>query len=96
MIERIEMGPTPASEGCEQVGTPDYAVKGKAECRRWRDGLAKMFPRAEFAIVSNRHDFGTYYEVAALYDDEDEESIKNALEAEDGAPATWEELERTE
>jgi hypothetical protein len=40
-------------------------------------------------IISCAHDFGTYYDVAVVYDDEDEESQAYMLKAESAIPSKW-------
>lgn len=79
MRDYLEIGSTPADEDCAQVGQPDYAEKARAECKRFIEQIERHYPSPELGylkIKSNRHDFGTYYEVVAVYDNEDEASTQ--------------------
>lgn len=96
-MRNFEMiGVTPHDESCAQVGSPDYAQRAKQECARFMEQIRKHYPEPEHGylrIRSNPHDFGTYYEVAAYFDDEDEESTTWAYDIEGdvkGVLATWE------
>lgn len=85
----ITLGPAPADEPCAQIGhTPDFETANTQECQRYLDLIQALHPQARLAIMKFGHDFGTYYEVVALYCDEHEEKI--ALEAEANLPTTWE------
>ncbi len=57
-----------------------------------------MFPDAaakiQLTVKGHPHDFGTYFEVAAWY--ENQEQMEAALEIEHNLPANWDEAARTE
>jgi len=95
-MDYVSIGSTPHNEACAQVGTPDYAQRAKAECARFRDQIARHYPEPEngyLAIKGFPHDFGTYYEVIARFDDTDEDAINWAfsIEADEkGVLADWE------
>jgi hypothetical protein len=90
MKNYLELGPVPADENCQQVGTPGYDHdKDTADLRRYKAMLEKRWPEAHFGIKSFPHDFGTYREVVVYYDDEDENPI--AFEIEANLPWTWDE-----
>lgn len=90
----LELGPTPAEEPCQAVGMPSYhAEKAMDECKRYIDALRITLgpepPNGRYSVRSNPHDFGTYYEVAIHYKDDDEESASYAFRAESEGPAEW-------
>jgi hypothetical protein len=45
---------------------------------------------SNFAIKSNPHDFGSYYEVVVYYNDDNEEAAEFAYMVERNLPETWE------
>lgn len=95
MTEYLELGSTPANEDCAQVGAEDYGTRMQAETRRYIDQLYKMFPEASdygvsFVRKSYSHDFGTYHEVCARFDDRDAQSSEFASFVENNLPACWE------
>lgn len=93
MKDSISIGCTPSAEDCVQVSRDgDYMPAMRAECRRFRDLLTRAYPACRFVIRSNPHDFGSYLEVEAVYDDQDESAMNAAFEAE-SCPETWAELE---
>ena len=89
------IGSTPHDESCAQVGSPDYATRAKQECKLFMQQIAKHYPEPEngyLAVKGFSHDFGTYYEVVAYFDDEDAESVEWAYDIEGDtkcALATW-------
>lgn len=93
MRDFISIGSVPFDEDCAQVGSENYRERARAECARFRDLLQKLYPAAQFRVKSFPHDFGTYYEVVAYYDDNDEEQVKAAFDAEGCEFGTWEALE---
>jgi hypothetical protein len=85
MKEYLYVGPVPSEEDCAQVGSPDYATKGKQECRMFREQIRRHYPEPDngyLAIKSNSHDYGTYYEVVAVYDMDCEEAANWAFDVE--------------
>lgn len=95
-MRNFEMiGPTPHEESCAQVGSEGYAERARRECTLFMEQIRKHYPEPEYGylrIKANSHDFGTYYEVAAYFDDEDMESTTWAYDIEGdvkGALATW-------
>lgn len=93
MRDFINIGPTPFEEDCAQVGSPNYQKEGKEECLRFCSLLQRMYPAGVFKVKSFPHDFGSYYEVVAYFDTENEEQEEAAFEAESCEYGTWEELE---
>lgn len=95
-MDYIHIGSTPHEEDCAQVGAPDYAQKARAECTRFRDQILRHYPEPDhgyLAVKGFSHDFGTYYEVIARFDDNDEDAVRwaFAIEADEkGVLARWE------
>ena len=90
MRDYLCLGPVPAYEDCQQVGTPDYDNdQDTADLKRYKAMLEKRWPDAHFGIKSFPHDFGIYREVVVYYDTEEADPI--ALEVEANLPTTWDE-----
>lgn len=89
----MEIGSSPASEDCVQLGCEDYPVLARAECKRFIEFIRKhrgIEPDgARLAIKGNPHDFGTYYEVVCYFDDELPESEAYAFACESELPENW-------
>ena len=85
MKDHLYIGSTPTNEDCAHVGSENYANRARAECRLFALQILKHYPEPEkgyLSIKANSHDFGTYYEVVAVYDDEDEDSTNWAYDVE--------------
>lgn len=99
MLDYIVLGSTPSSETCTQVSkTNEYLLEMREECQRYREMLEKRFPIPEglnafFSIRKFCHDFGSYYEVVIVFDDENETSSNFAYFAENNLPDSWEDKE---
>ncbi len=90
--EYINIGSTPANEDCFPCGHP----LALAETRIYRDQLRREFPTADLRVKAFPHDFGTYHEVVAYYDCEDEQSIETAYAVESDANGEWDDIARKE
>lgn len=74
MKEHITLGSSPVEEDCVQTTDPDYGIKARAECSRYRDQLYRLYAAkhagrecpVRLVIASQSHDYGTYYEVDAV------------------------------
>lgn len=88
------LGPAPAEEDCAQVGTADYARDAKAECRAYIEAIRSVCgPEPEGArltIKSQPHDYGSYYEVAVVFDGNDPAACAYAAKCDEDSPTTWE------
>lgn len=96
MKDYMNIGSTPISENCQQVGSATYATMGVPECQIFARQLARAFPLAkpegcQFVVKAFQHDFGTYHEVVTTYDDEIQEQIDFALMVESYTPEYWDE-----
>jgi len=97
MLEHIELGPTPADEPCQQVGTESYnPTLARQETMRYCRQLYRMFPIPKelahslcFRPKSFRHDFGSYNEACVQYDPNCEAAVNFALHVEANLPANW-------
>lgn len=87
------IGAAPAEEECAQVGcTPDYARYNRLEADIYKAAIIARWgspPHSVQLLVEPcRHDFGTYYEVQAFYDRDDEAAADYVAAIEDGL-ARW-------
>lgn len=94
MRNSLMLGPVPAEESCQQLGTDNYDPPlARTECKQYIRLLTKLFgePPAmtSFVITGNIHEFGTYYEVEILYDDAIPAAVEYAFNVESHLPATW-------
>lgn len=96
MRDYLQLCSVPIDEPCAMVGSPDYAKRARLECHALTDQLKRTFPHAvtagcTFKTRANGHDFGTYYEVAVYFDDEDEEQTNAAYDIENDLTTNWDE-----
>lgn len=92
MREYVSIGSVPADEECEQIGPNFNPEKSRAELRAFKGQLERMFPAVRFGIKSFPHDFGSYSEVVAYYDSNNEDDASNAFEVENSMPLNWDVL----
>lgn len=87
------IGPCPAEEEAVQIGDADYATTAKGQCRKYIEAIRQVCgPEPEGArltIKSQPHDFGSYYEVAVVFDGENEAAAAYAAKCDEHAPTTW-------
>ena len=96
-IEKLSIGGAPCDEECAQTGiTNDAARLNRLECRAFMVALERKLGAipegCELFIKSNPHDFGTYYEVWARYEANDQAAADYAFRCEGEGPATWQEV----
>lgn len=96
MIDFINIGPSPIDEECVQMGDADFGRRAKKECKAFANQLTRIWPDGDFRVKAFPHDFGTYYEVVAYFDTEDEHLTNIAFEAEANTPFEWDEEARKE
>jgi hypothetical protein len=94
MLEYFILGPTPSDEDCAQVGDDDFRNRATNEMNAYVNQLNRMFPNAvekgiSFSKKWFSHDFGTYGEVVAYYNDDSDYSF--LLDVEMNLPYTWDE-----
>ena len=100
MIEEIYLGPVPLSEDCSQVGGIGYFERSRKECRAYINQLRRLGGEPPMGgalkIQSCPHDFGTYHEVIAIFDERFPDSCKWAFELEENLPEFWDEEAKVE
>jgi len=95
MRDYLYIGSTPCEESCAQVGSADYMKQATRECKLFAEQIARHYPEPEngyLSIKANHHDFGTYYEVVAVFNTGDEEATNWAFAVENddkGVLRTW-------
>lgn len=94
MKEQFELATTvPHDEKCAQVGDPSYQAHSKMEARALINQILRIHgeppARTGLKIISCPHDFGTYYDVAVIYDSDSEESEDWMLRVESELPENW-------
>lgn len=93
MRDSMYLGSTPYGEDCAQVGSPDYAERGRKECRAFIAQLKRQFGEppdgCRLTVKSEPHDFGSYYSVFAVYDCMDKEATAYAFRCENNQPELW-------
>jgi hypothetical protein len=94
MTDYISLGPVPAYENCQQVGTDHYdPEKARKECLLFieaiREALGPEPHGARLKVKSFPHEFGWYYDVVVQYDDEFPNAVEYAFRCESDAPARW-------
>ncbi len=100
-MDYIELGPVPTDEECEQLGPTYNRKRAFSECLAFKDQLRRQFPKPEgvpgrLGIKSSPHDFGTYLEVVAYFDDTNEASMDWAFGIENNIPEHWDEAAKKE
>jgi hypothetical protein len=97
------IGSSPIDEDCAQVGSPDYSRKSRIELRAFINQLKRAFPElnnedcpVRLSIKSFPHDFGTYHEVVANYNDDNEAGLELACKLEGNTPENWDEQAKEE
>lgn len=96
----LTLGGTPAEESCAQVGSENYHRDARKECNVFIRQLIRHFPEvpsgASFTVKSFPHDFGSYLEVAIVFDDESEAAVKYACKVDRELPTLWDAEARKE
>lgn len=94
-MEILNLTCTPHDEPCAQVGSDGYRKNSFLECEALIDQLRRKYgpepAGARLKMISNPHDFGTYYEVGIQYNEDNEEAVEYALLLESGIPSNWDE-----
>lgn len=95
----LTLGPTPAGEECCQLGKHDMQMH-RIEVRAYINQLKRMFPNetpdAYFIPKREEHDFGTYYEAAVKYNENDEKAVDFAFKVEGNLPEHWDDEAKAE
>lgn len=76
MRDYLSIGTVPHEEDCTyNEPTGDYQVKQRREARLFADQVRRYYPEPDagyMTVKSFPHDFGSYYEACAVFDDENE------------------------
>ena len=93
MRDELYLGPVPLDEDCSQVGSVGYLERSRVECRAYINQLKRQFgdppEGGGLRIKQCPHDFGTYHEVVAVFDDLYPDSCRWAFEIEEDLPLRW-------
>ena len=100
-MDHLDLGTVPSDEDCAQLGVDDdYAARAKRECRALANQLRRLCgeppPNARFRIMSNAHDFGTYYSLAIEFDGNDQDAVAYAYRCDAASPSEWDDDARAE
>ncbi len=103
---KLTIGSSPWGEDCAQTAHADYEVWARKECRVFTEQLKRFYATTKgkpipeglwLTVTENPHDFGIYFEVAAVVADEDNsEAVEAAEFLADHGPEEWDEQARTE
>ena len=90
----IELGSTPCSENCAQVGQSDYTRHARIECQVYKHQLERQFPVPDgtdcyYRVKSFSHDFGAYSEVIIYFNTSQDIATEFAFHVENNLPETW-------
>jgi hypothetical protein len=96
----VSLGSTPHGEDCAQVGQDDYRERARAEIRAFAAQIIRECGEpplgASLVCKGFPHDFGTYYELCAVFNDTNDEAGEWAYKCEDGTPEHWDEQARAD
>lgn len=95
-MEHLELGPAPAAEPCQQLGKTYNPDAAKLERKAYIKQLERMFDKEMETGIYFRskgfpHEFGTYYEVCVIYNENDEDQTAAAYHVENNIPEDWDE-----
>lgn len=102
---KLTIGSSPWGEDCAQTAHADYEIRARKECQAFTAQLERFYVMAKgkpipeglrLVTTENPHDFGTYFEVAAVAGEDDSEAIEAAEFLADHGPEEWDEQARTE
>jgi len=99
-MEILNIGTSPYGEDCVNVGSNQYAARARKECWVFKNQLVRVHGEpptgCTLVVKSFPHDFGTYYELCARYDSEDEIATDYAYKLEGEVPEYWDEKAKKE
>jgi len=95
----VIIGSCPYGEDCAQVGQLNYSEVTKVEIAEFKRMVIEKFPqlnradcKVKLTVKANGHDFGTYHELAAIFDDDDEDASDLAYDVESHGIEEWDEM----
>jgi hypothetical protein len=102
MYDELTIACTPLDEPCVQVGSDLYGKWARKECRAFLNQCYRLLDASfevtevSLRIVSFPHDFGSYMEVVARYNEESEAACEQAFWLEANTPQHWDKQARLE
>ena len=95
MKDSYEIGSSPSGEDCVQLGSDNYTFNAKKECTIFMNQIRRVLgyepEGSRLAVKGFPHDFGTYYEVSYIYDDENEKHQDYFHKIDTECPEFWDE-----
>lgn len=95
---RVFLGTAPVDEMVSEAGNERCRLEAsvyRAQLTRHAAAAGRPMPeRVQLRLSPEHHDFGTYYEVVALVEEDDEEGWEWAVWLEGGGPERWDEEAR--
>ena len=93
-MEEFQLGTTvPHEEHCVQLGRPNYSAYSKMEANILMKQIVRELGTPPdgciMKMIGCKHDFGTYYDVALVYNPENEEHVRWMLKVESELPLNW-------
>lgn len=100
-LDEFQLGTTvPHEEDCIQLGQPNYSAYSKLEANLLMKQIVKELgdtpEGCSMKLIGCKHDFGTYYDIALIYDTDSEEHTKWVSKVEGELPNKWDFESRTE
>lgn len=96
MRDQFELATTvPHNEPCVQLGAENYPEWSRLEAKALRDQIYRQLGQPPagtgIKIISCSHDFGSYLDLAVVYNTDSEESEEWMLKVESELPEEWDE-----
>jgi len=93
-MEEFNLGTTvPHEEECIQLGQPNYSAFSKIEANTLMKQIIRELGNppsgCRMKLVGCEHDFGVYYDIALVYDEDDAEHVEWFLKVEGKLPMNW-------
>lgn len=100
---KLTIGSSPWGEDCAQTAHEGYEARARKECEVYAAQLVRFYEAAHgkalpaglrLETTDNPHDFGTYFEVAAVADEGNAEAAEAAEWLANEGPEEWDEQAR--
>lgn len=93
MQDYLSISSVPAGEDCAELGSENYYNRAKAEIKALKNQMIRIVGEPPFGAILKMkgfpHDFGTYYELVVVYNDDNEEAEEYAFKCENELPEFW-------
>ena len=100
MKDELSIGSSPTGEDCAQVASKGYYELAQKECKAFRNQLLRVSGQppehTRLVVKGFPHDFGTYYEVVVIYNDDNAESVEYTFKVEGDTPEYWDDEAKEE